>query len=701
MRTPSLRRRSITLALGVALAASLAATPAVVGTSMPADHSTVHALPFAAATVDPLVDLDARDPAGTDLVLVQFDDEGATAAVDATAATGAALVQPLAPVSYLVWANARQTRAIRALDGVRFAGVLPPSLRIAPSVDAATTLLRVTLVADDPELTARAATVVTRRFTATDGVVLTLPGDATAATVLSQRPEVYSVADGTDDDHLRDEKTTQMIVEDTSSPEPGYDPVTRLGADGSGVRVAVVDGGVDSRHPELSSRDITCTDYVAASAMCAAGNSDDAIGHGTFVSGVVLGDGSTGIGDGGPDAGFRFGKGVAPGADLHVQNAINLGAAFTRPPITELFADSVRSGAVVAQNSWGPSGTPQGYDEPTRQADAAVRDADPEAEGDQPIGVVFSIMNGSGGESTQGAPDEAKNIIAVGGTGSGRPGSPSGDDLCTCSAHGPNLDGRRLVDVVAPGQVVASVRAAQGTLCGIPPEEFPSPLHATCTGTSFASPHVSGAYAVFVEAYRAALGIDPSPALVKAALVNTATDLSRFGGVDADGRPLTPVPNDQQGWGRLDLGQTMDEWNAGTVVHRDQDVLLDATGASSELLLTVADVTRPLRATLTWTDAPGHGQGGELPAWVNDLDLELVSPSGAVYRGNVFADGWSVTGGTSDEMNNLENVWIEAPEAGTWTVRVRAASIIGDGVPSAGDLTDQDFALVVTNAQDG
>ncbi len=49
-------------------------------------------------------------------------------------------------------------------------------------------------------------------------------------------------------------------------------------------------------------------------------------------------------------------------------------------------------------------------------------------------------------------------------------------------------------------------------------------------------------------------------------------------------------------------------------------------------------------------------------------------------------------------MNNLENVWFDAAEAGTWTVRVRATEIIGDGLPSTGDSTDQDFALVVSNA---
>ncbi|MBW3657526.1 MAG: S8 family serine peptidase, partial [Actinobacteria bacterium] len=384
-------RRSL-LAVAACLAASIAATPAVpdltvsgaAGTTAVADD--LYALPFAARTVDPARDLRAEDPRGRDLVLVQFERTGATELVDALAGNGATLVQPLAPLSYIVQADAATTRSIRSLDGVRFAGVLPTDLRISASVDATTTLLRVTLVGDAADLATVAEASVTRRFTATDGVVLTLPGDAAVAKALAARPDVYSVAAAPTSYELRDERTTQIIVQDTAEPEVlPYDPVTAFGADGSGVRVAVVDGGVDTHHPELSDRSISCTDYVAQGAMCAAGNSDDVIGHGTFVTGVVMGDGSTGISD--PD-GFRFGAGVAPGADLHAQNAINLGGWLTQPSITELFTDSSRSGASVAQNSWGPAGTPQGYDEDTRQADVAVRDADPDEPGDQQLGVV-------------------------------------------------------------------------------------------------------------------------------------------------------------------------------------------------------------------------------------------------------------------------------------------------------------------------
>ena len=60
---------------------------------------------------------------------------------------------------------------------------------------------------------------------------------------------------------------------------------------------------------------------------------------------------------------------------------------------------------------------------------------------------------------------------------------------------------------------------------------------------------------------------------------------------------------------------------------------------------------------------------------VNDLDLELVSPTGSIYRGNVFSNGASQTGGSADALNNVEAVRIPGPETGSWIVRVRAQTV--------------------------
>jgi serine protease AprX len=98
---------------------------------------------------------------------------------------------------------------------------------------------------------------------------------------------------------------------------------------------------------------------------------------------------------------------------------------------------------------------------------------------------------------------------------------------------------------------------------------------------------------------------------------------------------------------------------------------------------------------LAWTDAPGHGLGGSTPAWVNNLDLS-IELDGQIYYGNNFgADGLSAPGGTPDAKNNTEGLFLGPLDEGTYTLTVTAAQISGDGVPSFGSSTDQDFALVI------
>jgi hypothetical protein len=212
-----------------------------------------------------------------------------------------------------------------------------------------------------------------------------------------------------------------------------------------------------------------------------------------------------------------------------------------------------------------------------------------------------------------------------------------------------------------------------------------------------ASPHVSGGYAVFTQWYRKRFKETPSPALVKGAFVNGAVDLSRTGGVDADGAKLTPIPNNQQGWGRFSLGNTIRSWQDG-VVHIDQDKVFGDSKDAATLTVKAIDPSKPLKATLVWTDALGHGKGGKLPAWVNDLDL-VVNGAGKTYLGNVFKGGWSAPGGKADRMNNVENVYLTKAGNSAYRIRIDAANIIGDGLPNKGDKTDQDFALVITNAR--
>jgi hypothetical protein len=86
--------------------------------------------------------------------------------------------------------------------------------------------------------------------------------------------------------------------------------------------------------------------------------------------------------------------------------------------------------------------------------------------------------------------------------------------------------------------------------------------------------------------------------------------------------------------------------------------------------------TGPLRVSLVWTDYPGNP--GAARTLVNDLDLEVVSPSGTVYRGN---------GSSADRVNVIESVFLDTAASGQWTVRVK-----GYNVPQG----SQPFAVAVT-----
>jgi len=209
-----------------------------------------------------------------------------------------------------------------------------------------------------------------------------------------------------------------------------------------------------------------------------------------------------------------------------------------------------------------------------------------------------------------------------------------------------------------------------------------------------ASPHISGAVALFIEKYRGLYGVDPSPALIKAAFLPVAHDLA--GNKDADGLTLGHPFDSKQGWGRLDAAAVLDP--SGAVMYLDAPLTFDNTGETWQQDMIVTDPSQPLRLMLVWTDAPGHGLGGTTPAWNNDLDLSIMI-YGQTYKGNNFdpATGWSIADGAADSRNNTEGIFIGPIAEGRFTLYVTAGNINSDGVPASGDGTDQDFALVCYN----
>ena len=434
----------------------------------------------------------------------------------------------------------------------------------------------------------------------------------------------------------------------------------------------------------------------------------DCGGHGTNVASIAAGF-NTATGATREDAqGFNYGMGVAPRAQLGATKIFTCTGTFS-PGVSfaTLTSNAHAGGARVSNNSWGAN-TGGAYNADAQAYDMLVRDARPAVPGNQQMVEVFAAGNAGSGANTIGAPGTAKNVITVGasenvraigftdGCGVTDAGANSAKDIINFSSRGPTDDGRIKPDIVAPGTHVTGAQPQVGASyngTGTCTPQFPAgnTLYSLVSGTSQATPEASGFAALIRDWYRRTHGggsTVPSPALTKALMVNTATDI--VGGDDGAGGSNTAIPTQIQGWGRINLGNLLAPITRGFV---DQTERFGGTGQSRRFVYTVPDTTKPLKVTMAYTDAPGPTSGN---AFVNDLDL-VVHTGGQSFKGNVFSGGLSSTGGTADPRNNLENVFLPAGTAGRFSVEVIAKNIAGNGVPANADATDQDFALVVSN----
>ncbi|MDC8015103.1 S8 family serine peptidase [Tahibacter soli] len=512
--------------------------------------------------------------------------------------------------------------------------------------------------------------------------------DADKLDAITRMPQVVAVAYASPRGYFDDEMSDQIVAGNynaSNQPQTGYAPwLVTFGYDGTGVIMGVTDSGVDLTHPDLSPRIVGGYTFPGCSSP-AGGDDNSSGGHGTHVAGIIAGQG---VGDGAgpvPEAdanGFKYGLGVAKGAQIYAMATVDCGAPW--PPSTgwqELSKRGLAGNAIGTNASWTTGeGANHGYQASERTFDTMIRDGDFDTAGSQPYIIAFSAGNSGPNPSTLTAPKEAKNPIISAASRNFRVGAIN--DIASFSSRGPARDGRVLPNIASPGEEIAStMRRGGGAACATAIAGT-SNYYAMCSGTSMASPHTAGAVAVLTQWWRAShSGANPSPAMAKALLVNGAIDMG-----------TADVPNNNEGWGRINLPRSI---GAGVPQHTiDQTVLLDNAGDSHALTFGIPDPTKPVRITLTWTDAPGAV--GANPALVNNLDLEVVN-AGNTYLGNVMTAGVSTTGGTADAKNNVENVFLPAGANGSVAVTVKATNLPGDGVPGTGDATDQDFALVCDN----
>ncbi len=427
-------------------------------------------------------------------------------------------------------------------------------------------------------------------------------------------------------------------------------------------------------------------------------------GHGTLNAGILAGyDADTQSYEA---DGFQLGLGISPFGRVAATKLFTNSGGFDWTQCSGSYSGvlqpAYQAGARLTSNSWGGSGD-GAYTADSQAYDALTRDALPAVTGNQEMLHIFAAGNRGPYATTISAPGTAKNVLTVGATENPRAqgvvdgcvvsDGDSADDVIWFSSRGPTADGRAKPDVVAPGthvQGAASRDSAYNgsSVCG--PAYFPTgqTLYTWSSGTSHSTPAVAGMAQLLYEYYRRVLapGQSPSPAMLKALIIHSSRYLN---GVDA-GQDL---PASGQGWGMPTLENIL---NAPGWMLQDQDTLLTESGQMAEFYLRPLHPDQPLAVTLVWTDAPGNPAAGE--ALVNNLDLQ-VTAQGAQYNGNSFEGAFSSAGGAADGLNNVERVVLEQAGSGVFRVRVTAYQLAGDGVPGNSDPTDQDFALVISNAE--
>jgi serine protease AprX len=620
---------------------------------------------------------------GNDLRLVQFDGPIQESWIQAMRKSGITPLQYIHPFTYITWADSQSRDNAEGFPHVRWSGDFLNGYRVLPKwrnlssqpIDSKVMVYKgVELEGVLEQLRDAGAKRIDHHSLDSRFEIVSFVAPGSSYLEISRIPGIFTVQPKPTDGGLRSEMSNQVNagnIDAGGMAYPGYQDWLNAaaGVTGDGVIVAIVDGGTDENHVDLSGQ------FVACSGQSCGGSASSS--HGTHCAGTI---GATGVSGSTDSNGFLQGQGVAPGVSLLEQV---YSPVYQQPGgMTQLMVESRQNGALASSNSWGPAGSPQGYDIDTLEVDIAVRDADPDVEGNQQFTYVLAIMNGNGGTSSQGSPDEAKNIITVGSTkmrdGGGNQYAAI-NDISSNSAHGPCLDGRTIPHIVAPGcQTLSTVPGSYSLMCG----------------TSMACPQVAGGVALFVEQYRAAYGIDPTPALTKAAFTASALDLA--GNNDADGGTLGHVFDSKQGWGRMDLDSLLVH-DEGSVRYYDAPVVLEQTGEQWSATVSPLDPSKPMKIMLVWTDALGHGLGGSTPAWNNDLDL-TVSAGSSLYRGNnIGSQGWSITGGSADDKNNTEGVFLGPIPPGQATITVTAANLNSDGIPNEGDGIDQDFSVVCYN----
>jgi len=600
-------------------------------------------------------------PPGNRLFVVQLETKGLAGLRRALAGLGADLLAYLPGNAWVARMDASVAASVAAQPFVRWVGPYAPGYKVEPEIVS--------------RIESETASEPPQRYYVSSflpGSVERAPlADAVRAaggTVVASIPEGYRIEAMLTHEQIVALAASPYVawIDRWSAPEPDMD-LARLqcgavelesitGFSGQGVRGEVMDCGIMTAHPDLDGAIV----HGPGASVC---------DHGTATYGILFGNGNR-DGDGDAKA-----TGVLPSAQGYFYDYDNLTDRYQET--AELVAPAV--GAVFQSNSWGSART-SSYTSVSQALDDIVWKNDI---------AIFQSQSNSG--TTESRPEAwAKNVISVGGVYHSNTLSTDDDCWCRGASIGPAEDGRIKPDLAHFYDWVYCT--------DIEPGGYSEGLYTpTFFGTSASTPIVAGVGGLFFQMWAAnVLGTDPAGTTVferrphamtmKALLINTA-DSYPFSGFGAE------LSRMKQGWGLPSAKNLYDRRQKIRIVNQDR-VLKELE--EHVYTASVGPGETALRVTMTFMDRPGTTSS--TVHRVNDVSLQVTDPTGtSKYFGNngLTTGNWSVSGGTPDHVDTVENVFVPNPAPGTWTIRVTADDINADQhLETVED--DQDYALVVS-----
>ena len=427
---------------------------------------------------------------------------------------------------------------------------------------------------------------------------------------------------------------------------------SNLPVTGRNVTVAVLDTGIDGTHGDLANR-VTQNIKLADTQSVGAGfnyptnsenlsNTDQLYGHGTFVAGIIAGNGTLSNG--------RF-AGVAPDARLVGLSAGDLTLVYILNGLDYLLANRAALGVRVLNCSFS-SNTVYDTNDPVNVATKMLTQAG--------VNVVFSAGNTGPGVGTLNPYAVAPWVVSVGATDTqGRLATFSSRGAFASSLFHPTLVAPGVDVVSLRGSGIANVTGAEGLVVGADSSRLSAleiPNYTTANGTSFSAPQVAGAIALMLEA-----NPNLTPAEVRNILERTAT-------------PLTPYYEYETGAGLLNVHAAVLEASfpsrrIGTwrgTIDRCQVRLIN------DLPFQFQGTVQPGQTAETTVTIPQGALSASIQiAWgpmstTNDLGLSVYDPAGSLRAESNKINLPGLNG-------KRERVIVNFPAAGTWRVVVRGS----------------------------